>query len=1778
MPNQSPNSSLIITGLKHTLLALAVVILGFANNSYGQGPTSPLDGFTPTGLAPGAPAGSYALSGFDTVNPYNGGLNFNLPLYHIGGRGSAGYTIQLPIEQKWHVNHSVTDDGQGSVFHFFDPDYNWWTPGKPGYSVGAMYGRQVGTGYYFCPYSGLVPDATLTRFTFTAADGTEYELRDVLTDGQPRSEICGSTTTFNRGRVFKTADGSAATFISDTDVTDSLFVGSGIIGAGGYLMLKDGTRYRIEGGIVKWIRDRNGNKITFGGTENGCGILTGCGQPTTITDSLNRTVSIEYNVNDSQYGQCDRITYKGFGGQDRIIRVGYKPLQDALKSGFAIQTDHTLFPELNNASTTTYHNPVVVSNVWLPDGRSYNFYYNSYSELARVELPTGGAFEYDYSGGIVNGPASGVVCPGCNGSQIYRRVVERRTCSSLASCVAGTALDGKTTFSRPDTETLPGGWQTADNVQVNHWDPNGNLLAAEKHYYFGGSGLSDLGPTDPAEYSNSTQGKEYKTESLDTDGSTVLRRQTMTWQQPVAGATWPSGPFQTGGKNNDAQITQTVTTLVDTNQVSQETFSYDRYSNKTDTYEYDFGSGSAGALLRRTHIDFLTTNPVNGQDYACDPTSTCGLNANIANVIHLRGLPNQQSVFDSDGTTERTRTTFEYDNYSGADTFHAGLKDWPAIDGHAISGLDSGFTASFGYRGNATASTRYLLTANQVTGSISAYTQFDLAGQPVRIIDPRSTSSNIIATDFSYLDCFGAPGTDAETNTSPTELGSQRSYALLTKVTNALGQISFAKRDYYLGAAINGEDVNGTVSAAYYDDLLDRPTKLIRAVNDSRLKNQLAFNYDDTARTISTLADQNSFDDSNPLKTVVIYDGLGRTVENRIYEDGTKYTTVQRSYDGLGRAARVSNPYRPLSPDSETPAWTTTAYDSVGRVISVTTPDNAIARNTYNGNQLLVTDQAQVGKQRVTKTNALGQLSEVWEITTADGATESISFPNHSEVTAGYRTSYAYDVLGDLTTVTQRIGTSGSTQTRSFAYDSLKRLTSATNPENGVINYQYDANGNLTVKADPRGVSAHYAYDALNRPVRRWYNSSSALADVVNNDPALPTSVAATDEVNLYYDSATLPNRAPSFDRGSAIGRLVAVTYGGQSASKGTYRGYDALGRIVRQYQQTDKRDFLVEAQYNFGNAITSETYPSGRVVSYGYDQAGRMESATAADVRNNVDASVSDITYAPHGGLRSETYGNDLLHGVSYNIRLQVNEITLGDSSSSSSLLDLNYNYGTTYNNGNLLSVTYSGAGLSNNQTFTYDSLNRLAAAKEEVSTSTQWTQTNGYDRYGNRWIDLGGGSQNLHFDTSTNRITSGAFSYDAAGNLTHDENHSYVFDAENKISKVDDGPAYLYDGEGQRVIKLTADPFLMIYDQQGKMVAEYQKESPDVVASTLADARSVIKEYVYGASGLLATIRPEESAEYATADHLGTPRVVTGRNGSVVSRHDYKPFGEEIGAGVGGRTTDMGFSVEDGLRQQFTAKERDNETGLDYFGARYYGSTQGRFTSVDPLLSSGRAVSPQSWNRYAYALNDPTRLIDPNGLEAADPDEQSGTQKQVVKPLESKMIAQRLDEIRKNAKPLAEGEKPVATSVEQIAGEQVTLKNAQVEQPGEEPIDVESGYMKTSALVVLDQGGNIMTDPENMTITEKVTPANDTAKEIFKNNNAATTNDKEVSQQPNGAFYDIQIRGQQSSNPQIVETNQNLIIKSGGKGLFMIDNKIRQNDANKSTTTTAGKPQKFY
>src|SRR5262249_43495248 len=149
----------------------------------------------------------------------------------------------------------------------------------------------------------------------------------------------------------------------------------------------------------------------------------------------------------------------------------------------------------------------------------------------------------------------------------------------------------------------------------------------------------------------------------------------------------------------------------------------------------------------------------------------------------------------------------------------------------------------------------------------------------------------------------------------------------------------------------------------------------------------------------------------------------------------------------------------------------------------------------------------------------------------------------------------------------------------------------------------------------------------------------------------------------------------------------------------------------------------------------------------------------------------------------------------------------------------------------------------------------------------------------------------------------------------------------------------------------------------------------------------------FVYNSAGQLVaeygSATSNGGASYLTTDHLGSTRVVTAgagnpsAAGTVLARYDYQPFGAYIPVATGARHSVSDYGLSDDTKQKFTSKERDAESGLDSSYARYYSFQQCRFASADPLLASARPAAPQSWNRFAYCLASPLRLVDPDGRE---------------------------------------------------------------------------------------------------------------------------------------------------------------------------------------------------
>ena len=992
---------------------------------------------------------------------------------------------------------------------------------------------------------------------------------------------------------------------------------------------------------------------------------------------------------------------------------------------------------------------------------------------------------------------------------------------------------------------------------------------------------------------------------------------------------------------NPARINMYVktefTTIRDANGTCSKTairdYSYDKNGNVTSVREYDwvdyatvprdqYGNPMipAGAVIKRvTTNSFVAATPD-----ASDSTSNDGDSYWIPTSPALKNIP--ASTVTTNGSTNLTRTEFFYDNAATTGNLTQ-QKQWDSTKGAYSNPLTSG-------------------------NSISTSTQYNQYGSPTLTTDARGTQTQIV---------YGSIG--GFTDLYPTQLK--------TAYQTAVQRTETREYDFTTGAVTRVTDVDNNVATATTYDVFGRPT-LVKAAEGKTEETRTATEYSDVNRRVIVRADLSSLGDGK-LVTIQHYDQLGRIRLARQLEDAstqsaTDETTgikVQTRYlvsnpcqpastieclaannSVLGSYKLTSNPYRASTSSAAgsetTMGWTRARTDKGGRTIAVETLAGAslpapwgtnssttgAVLTSYDANATTVSDQ--VGKVRRSIKDGLGRLTRVDE-PNSSGALGSISSPNQP-------TTYSYDALDNLTTVSQ------GAQTRTFVYDSLKRLSSASHPESGTATFSYDNNGNVASRVDARSITTTFAYDSLNRITSRSYSDG-------------------TPTVTYTYDAAGVAN---------SKGRLTSVS---SSVSVNNHTAYDALGRITAGNQVTDGQTYSLGYGYNRAGAHVSITYPSGRVISMEYDAAGRM--AGVRDQQSGVyyvGAAGTDSTnrmkYAAHGGISVMKLGNNLWEHTDFNSRQQSTEIGLGTSSTDSSTLRLTYNYGTANNNGTMQTVSYLGGGLSYTQSFGYDEMNRLTTSSESGSA---WSQTNKYDRYGNRAIDLGGGNQSLYFNTA-NRITNSGYSYDSAGNLTNDGVQSFGYDAENKLKTVNGATdVYRYDGDGNRIRKnFTGGETLRMVYSSSRLLAEY-----DLTNGSLK------KEYIYGATGLIATIEPSPGTRYITSDHLGSPRVVTNSSAGVVSRHDYMPFGDELGSGVGGRTTGMGFVVTgDGLRQKFTGKERDSENGLDYFGARYYASAQGRFTSSDPLLSSGKPHHPQSWNRYAYCLNKPLTLIDPEGL----------------------------------------------------------------------------------------------------------------------------------------------------------------------------------------------------
>ena len=729
--------------------------------------------------------------------------------------------------------------------------------------------------------------------------------------------------------------------------------------------------------------------------------------------------------------------------------------------------------------------------------------------------------------------------------------------------------------------------------------------------------------------------------------------------------------------------------------------------------------------------------------------------------------------------------------------------------------------------------------------------------------------------------------------------------------------------------------------------------------------------------------------------TKTTLDGLGRPIK---IERGTSSGSIQAVTDTvyypcacspLAKLQKTSVPHA----SGATPVWTTYTYDGIGRTLTVQQPDGASTTHySYVGNQTTVIDP------KGTTTNGP---DGSWKTFTKDveGNLTTVLEPDPSApTTATLTTSYTYDWMGHLAASTMTRG--GTTQTRTFAYDTHGRLTSATNPENGTVTYTYNTDNTLATKTDAKSQVASYSYDSQKRVTALSYSGDpcKAVAYTYGTDPTvynynrLKTITYGALSGGPYYDSNGLGGTCTPGANATQYVETYTYHRAGGVTNKNVHvsrRNLDSDLNIV-----TNEADMSVSYSYYYDGRLASMTYPLGVVsgwgvyvpvtFSYGYDGMGRP--ATLTDNAGTFNTSglnttwVQGVAYDAAGNMTNmqhyqntttdcsgTVFTNNLATDVmTYNPNEQLltknfSSSWLSCSTPTSKSGSASYTYSTTKNDGKITSMTDAMAGGTGEDiTYTYDALKRLtqaASVPHTGSTPAAWTQDFGYDGFGNMTSKvLNSGANTIpSIDSSTNRFQ-GTGLYDLNGNMTSGMGATLTYDEANRVASANPGSGnqyYRYAPDNKRIYleNSTGNEQWTLYGAHGENLGIYYWQD----SSGTGDCPCTLG--VAGGNVWFAGKLIWGYFQAINADRVGSNRADGER---------YLPYGEEI------------TSTADGP-PKFGTYTRDGYTKFDYADQRYYASAYGRFNTADPAMSSGSPIDPGSLNRYSYVGGDPVNNNDP-------------------------------------------------------------------------------------------------------------------------------------------------------------------------------------------------------
>jgi RHS repeat-associated protein len=803
--------------------------------------------------------------------------------------------------------------------------------------------------------------------------------------------------------------------------------------------------------------------------------------------------------------------------------------------------------------------------------------------------------------------------------------------------------------------------------------------------------------------------------------------------------------------------------------------------------------------------------------------------------------------------------------------------------------------------------------------------------------------------------------------------------------------------------AVRELDVDGSERSAMSTEFQDAALRQIET--DRRgVKRTLQFDHVQRLRRVSKshpdLAGQNAYGAAEIVLEEARFDGNGNVVE-RLDANGNVTRNV---YDAADRLASVTEAF---GAGADIAATTTMTYDKANNPLTV--KDGRV-----HGGDVDVRYTYDARNRRITSTDGEGQVTTFTY--DQNNQLETATEPRGQ----AWTTRYSYDETGKLLAVDETRGGAG-----------------------GVTRYRYDANRNKVAQQDANGNLTTYAHDALNRITdTREHTAAGALGETVMRDSSPGGDDATALLWHYEYDAdsnetlvvdAEGQRVTKTYDH---LNRLVRKEYANHKpAADGTViypqlvsvvSTLDGNGNTTR-VEEVKRKDAAATGTevtvmaYDPLNRLTSRTNPDNRTIGYRYDKQGNRTSVIDADdirtaytydARNRVRTAttegneVTTYEYWADDLPKKTTYANGLVSEHTYDRDDRVKTIVSHAGNAATPISRHEYEYDA---NGNTKSLTERhsklDAGAPQQTTYEYDNLNRLTGVHYPGSASVAYTLA----LNGNRLTEVGtnpGTQAAINREYSYNRVnqlTKIVDRADAAASMTlgYDRNGNtreqrtgmldgdvittpaaikrFDFDIRDKLAAVITGGAettsasgsgggaaaaaverttFDYDFTGLRTRKNGVVSIGYLYDD-GALLQEYDPASG-----------ATLLKYNYGA-GLLSMVTPGAGGRqslFYTRDGQTSTSELTDNSGNVQASYAYDAFGALR------RSTDATPN-----RRRYTGQYDDTDIGLQYFGARYYDPSTGRFLSQDPYAGSEDA--PPSLHRYAYAHGNPLVYGDPTG-----------------------------------------------------------------------------------------------------------------------------------------------------------------------------------------------------